>query len=118
MDTMRNNPQVSQHRMTFKAYARGHRVEMVGNGRAVGAELIDIYRHGARLLTDFPAKGFVSMGDRLDVNILLDGGEIQSGPAPCLVTWSRGFEIDVEFPVPLDLGLAELQVMVDHAPAA
>ena len=113
MHTLDDQP-APPHRITLKAYACGHRVEMLKDGRVARAALIDISQRGARLLADGPAEDFASPGDHLGLNILLDQGGLQSGPAPCVVTWSREREIDVEFPVRLDLGLAELQAMVDH----
>ena len=102
------------HRISLKAYARDHSVELIGNGRAARAELIDICARGARLRMAFPAVEFAAMGQAMDLNIFLDRGDLQSGPAPCIVTWVRGREMQVEFAVSLNLGLAELQAMVDH----
>ena len=109
---------VVPYRITLRAYARDHCVELLSNGRVARAGLIDICRGGARLLTEFPAETLASVGDGLGLNILVDHGHLQSGPVPCTVTWVSGREIEVGFLRVLDMGVSELQTLVDHAPAA
>ena len=102
-------------KMELRAYAARHRSELVDRGRPLAADLVSVNYRSARLRLpareQAPAWG---EGHRLVLNLRIARSQGLTENVPCQVRWVQGDDLGVEFTLPLQASVLELQGWLEN----